>query len=73
MLLLSEAPASRGTGATVWAVAVHVFGASADPASPHYFDRALLFARGEMRPSWLALDDIKAHLEREYRPGEEGR
>jgi acyl-homoserine-lactone acylase len=57
----------------VRAVAVHVFGTSDNPASPHYFDQAPLFARGEMRPSWLALDEIKAHLERAYRPGEEGR
>jgi acyl-homoserine lactone acylase PvdQ len=60
-------------GPKVRAVAVHVFGASANPASPHYFDQGPLFARGEMRPSWLTLDDIKAHLERAYRPGEEGR
>jgi acyl-homoserine-lactone acylase len=60
-------------GPKVRAVAVHVFGASDNPASPHFFDQAPLFARGEMRPSWLTLDDIKAHLERAYRPGEEGR
>jgi acyl-homoserine lactone acylase PvdQ len=60
-------------GPKVRAVAVHVFGASANPSSKHYFDQAPLFARGEMRPSWLDLDDIKAHLERAYRPGEEGR
>jgi acyl-homoserine lactone acylase PvdQ len=60
-------------GPTVRAVAVHVFGASADPASPHFFDQAPLFAKGEMRPSWIALDEIRAHLERAYRPGEEGR
>jgi penicillin amidase len=60
-------------GPTVRAVAVHVFGASADPASPHFSDQAPLFARGEMRPSWIALAEIRAHLERAYRPGEEGR
>jgi acyl-homoserine lactone acylase PvdQ len=57
-------------GPTVRAVAVHVFGASADPASPHFSDQAPLFARGEMRPSWIALDEIRAHLEKAYRPGE---
>jgi acyl-homoserine lactone acylase PvdQ len=60
-------------GPTVRAVAVHVFGASDNPSSPHYFDQALLFARGQMRPSWLALDEIRAHLETAYHPGEEGR
>jgi acyl-homoserine-lactone acylase len=56
-------------GPTVRAVAVHVFGASDVPSSPHYFDQAPLFARGEMRPSWIALDEIRAHLERAYHPG----
>jgi acyl-homoserine-lactone acylase len=60
-------------GPTVRAVAVHVFGASDNPSSKHYFDQAPLFARGEMRPSWLALDEIRAHLEQAYHPGEEGR
>jgi acyl-homoserine lactone acylase PvdQ len=60
-------------GPTVRAVAVHVFGASDNPSSKHYFDQAPLFARGEMRPSWLALDEIRAHLERAYHPGEESR
>jgi acyl-homoserine-lactone acylase len=52
---------------------VHVFGASADPASPHFSDQAPRFARGEMRPSWLALEEIRTHLERAYRPGQQKR
>ena len=52
------------------ALAVHTFGASGDPRSPHFFDQAPLFARGEMRPVWLSKDDVLANAERSYRPGE---
>ena len=50
---------------------IHQFGsATLDEASPHYADQAPLFARMEMKPVWLDEADIRAHLEREYRPGE---
>jgi hypothetical protein len=34
-------------------------------------DQSPLYARGDFKPAWLALEDIKANLERAYRPGEE--
>ncbi|HXI21088.1 MAG TPA: penicillin acylase family protein, partial [Gemmatimonadales bacterium] len=58
-------------GPTVRGLAVHVLGESGDPASPHYFDQAPLYARGELRPSPLTLAEIRPLLERAYRPGEE--
>jgi acyl-homoserine-lactone acylase len=60
-------------GPVVRGLAVHVLGESGDPASPHYFDQGPLYARGEFRPAWLTLGEIKANLEQAYRPGEERR
>jgi acyl-homoserine-lactone acylase len=49
---------------------IHPFGsATADARAPHYADQSPLFARGELKPVWLDEKEIRAHLEREYRPG----
>ncbi|MCA9874715.1 MAG: penicillin acylase family protein, partial [Anaerolineales bacterium] len=51
---------------------IHQFGsATLDDTSPHYADQAPLFVNRELKPVWLDEADIRAHLEREYRPGEE--
>lgn len=52
---------------------VLVFGESADPVAPHYFDQASLYSTGEMKPSWFSLREIKMHAERIYRPGDQRR
>ncbi len=57
----------------ITAYSLHQYGsATDDPTSPHYADQAPLFVTRQLRPEWYAEADILAHLEREYRPGEEG-
>ena len=56
----------------VSAKSIHQFGAATqDTNSIHYDDQAQLFARHQMKPVWMKLEDIKLNLERSYRPGEE--
>ncbi len=51
---------------------IHQFGsATLDEKSPHYADQSPLFVKCQMKPVWLDEAEIRAHLEREYRPGEE--
>jgi len=51
---------------------IHQYGsATLDADSPHYADQAPLFAKRELKTVWMDEADIRAHLEREYRPGEE--
>ncbi len=51
---------------------IHQYGsATLRPESPHYADQAPVFVQRELKPVWLDEAEIRAHLEREYRPGEE--
>ena len=58
-------------GPTIRARSIIPFGESGDPKSSHFFDQAPLFAQGRFKEAWFTMDDIKSHLERAYRPGEE--
>jgi penicillin amidase/acyl-homoserine-lactone acylase len=63
--------ANWDTGGRVHARAIHQFGsATLDETSPHYADQSPLFVRRETRPVWRTETEIRAHLEREYRPGD---
>jgi penicillin amidase/acyl-homoserine-lactone acylase len=51
---------------------IHQYGsATLNERSPHYADQAPLFVKGELKPVWREESEIRAHLEREYRPGDE--
>jgi penicillin amidase len=45
-----------------------VFGESADPKSPHYFDQAPLYSEQKFKPAWFELGEIRKHTENRYRP-----
>ena len=50
---------------------IHQFGsATLDKTSPHYADQAPLFAAQQLKPVWLDEADIRANLERSYRPNQ---
>jgi acyl-homoserine-lactone acylase len=52
------------------AMTILQFGESGDPASPHWFDQAALYAKKQFKPSWYTQADVAAHSERRYHPGE---
>ena len=46
------------------------FGQSADPDSPHHFDQAPIYGQARFKPAWRDADEVRAHAERSYHPGE---
>ena len=58
-------------GPKVRALSVHTFGANGNPKSRHFMDQSVLYARGEFKPGWFTLEEIRGNLEASYRPGEE--
>ncbi len=63
--------AAWDAGGRVSSRSVHQYGsATRDQTSPHHADQAELFVRRQLKPVWLDEAEIRANLEREYRPGE---
>jgi acyl-homoserine-lactone acylase len=57
-------------GRTIHAKALMSGGESGDPASPHFSDQALMFSQGEFRDVLFYPEDVRAHAERSYQPGQ---
>jgi acyl-homoserine lactone acylase PvdQ len=55
----------------VRARSVLVFGQSADPRSPHFFDQAELYAARRFKDAWFDSADLEANARRRYHPGQE--
>jgi len=50
---------------------IHQFGsATLDETSPHYADQSRLFVAMKMKPVWFTEDELKGHIEADYRPGQ---
>ncbi len=52
----------------VKAYSILAYGQSTNPSSPHSRDQIELYARHQYKKLWFIEAEIKAHLEREYRP-----
>nr|UXE45492.1 glutaryl-7-aminocephalosporanic-acid acylase [uncultured bacterium] len=49
---------------------IHQYGsATLDANSPHYADQSPLFVKMQMKPVWFTEDQLKGHIERDYKPG----
>ncbi len=57
-------------GDRVRAKAVTAGGQSGDPASKHFGDQAERYAAGALRDVYFYPDQLRGHVEREYRPGQ---
>ncbi|CAN5719619.1 penicillin acylase family protein [soil metagenome] len=53
-------------GPTVRAASILNYGQSGDPASPHFFDQAELYARRQFKPAWFSREDVEANAVRTY-------
>ena len=58
-------------GPQTHALSVVTFGANGDPKSPHFFDQAQLYAKGQFKPSWFTRDEVARNAAASYHPGEE--
>ncbi len=51
-------------------MSVLAYGQTTNSSSPHSSDQIAVYAGHRLRPVWFTEAEIKAHMEREYHPGE---
>ena len=56
-------------GNPIRALSIIPYGQSGDPASPHFFDQAPLFAAGKFKKALFTLQEVKDGAVRSYQPG----
>ena len=54
----------------ITAMSVVAYGQTTRSASRHSSDQIRLYASHQLRPVWFAEAEIRAHLEKEYHPGD---
>jgi acyl-homoserine-lactone acylase len=57
-------------GPQVHAKAISAGGESGDPASAHFADQIAPYSQGHLRDVWFYEEDVRAHAQRRYHPGE---
>lgn len=57
-------------GDSIDARSVLAYGQSRNPASPHFFDQAPLYVKGELKQAWFDVEKIRRHAVQAYRPGQ---
>ncbi|MCA9002073.1 MAG: penicillin acylase family protein, partial [Planctomycetes bacterium] len=57
-------------GDPVHARTIVPFGQSSHPDSPHFDDQTVLYSQCRLKPAWFSREQVRAHAERSYRPGE---
>jgi acyl-homoserine-lactone acylase len=57
-------------GPRVKAKSILAGGVSGDPRSPHFYDQAEMYSRGQFKDVLFYREDVEKHKERSYRPGQ---
>jgi acyl-homoserine-lactone acylase len=57
-------------GPRVRAKSILAGGVSGDPASPHFYDQAEMYSRGQFKDVLFYREDVERHATRTYRPGQ---